>query len=255
MEFLFKRRPTGSVRVGRVHGQGARDCQQDCFGVTDFPSAKKGMLAVVADGMGGLANSEQVSRRLVASLLEGYTPGGDLPPLRQLLMLLRQALLSVAELLREATAKSGSTLVACLLQDNTLSWVAVGDSRLYLWRDGGLIPLNRDHDLAHELTLMAVRGEIGFSEVNTNPRREALTSYVGRDFPAKIDYSPTPLTLLRGDKVVLMSDGVYRALSEAELAVLLAKSASVCEKTITARILEKNLPQQDNFTAVILEIQ
>ena len=140
-----------------------------------------------------------------------------------------------------------------LIEGDGLSWLSVGDSRIYLWRSGGLIQLNRDHDFSHDLTLLALQGDVSLQETDQDPRRENLTSFIGRGFPRKVEWNPEPVSLCSGDKVVLMSDGVYRALSQEEMARCLQGDVSRAARALRAMVTKKALPQQDNFTAVILE--
>ena len=243
----------GGFRTASVHELGARDEQQDAFCIAGLEAPEGGVLAAVADGMGGLVDSGQVSRSLVDALGKGFTPSDEATPARRLQLLFRQALEQVEDLQKGQTAQSGSTLVMGLIQGDGLSWLSVGDSRIYLWRSGGLIQLNRDHDFSHDLTLLALQGDMTLQEADQDPRRENLTSFIGRGFPRKVEWNPEPVSLCTGDKVVLVSDGVYRALSQEEMAGCLQGDASRAARSLRAAVAKKALPQQDNFTAVILE--
>lgn len=245
---------SGMITAASIHELGARDDQQDAFGITGEDSPEQGVLAAVADGMGGLVNSGQVSSALIEGLMEAYAPDSGTAPARQLQLLLIQALGRVEKLMQDSTVQSGSTLVACLVKDNGLSWLNVGDSHIYLWRGGGLVQLNQDHDFHHDLTLLAMQGDMDLSEADSDPRREGLTSYIGKGFPRKVDWNPEPVRLMAGDKVLLVSDGVYRALSQEEIADCLLADARQSVQDLRATINEKNYPQQDNYTAIVLEI-
>lgn len=242
------------ITAASIHELGARDDQQDAFGITGEDSPEQGVLAAVADGMGGLVNSGQVSSALIEGMMEAYAPDSGTAPARQLQMLFIQALGRVEKLMQDSTVQSGSTLVACLVKDNGLSWLNVGDSHIYLWRGGGLVQLNQDHDFHHDLTLLAMQGDMDLSEADSDPRREGLTSYIGKGFPRKVDWNPEPVRLMAGDKVLLVSDGVYRALSQEEIADCLLADARQSVQDLRATINEKNYPQQDNYTAIVLEI-
>lgn len=250
----FPRRPSGCrLRTASVHELGERDEQQDAFCIAGLEMPESGVLAAVADGMGGLVDSGQVSRSLIDALGGSFAPDNETPPARQLQLLFRQALEQMENLWKGQTARSGSTLVMGLIQRDGLSWLSVGDSRIYLWRSGGLIQLNRDHDFSHDLTLFALQGDMTLQEADQDPRRENLTSFIGRGFPRKVEWNPEPVALCAGDKVVFVSDGVYRALSQEEMAGCLQGDASRAARSLRAAVAKKALPQQDNFTAVILE--
>ena len=252
------RKPTQSSNAavcgyGILHEQGRRDSQQDAFCVTG--QEPSGILAAVADGMGGLVNSGAVSEALTETLAEEFTPDPRFPPARQLQIAFQQAVGKVDALLRDHPSRSGSTLVACLVQNGALSWLSVGDSRIYLWRDGGPIQLNREHNFFHDLTLLALQGDLTFEEADADPRRENLTSYIGWGFPRSIEWNEDPVSLLPGDQILLVSDGVYRALSQDELASCLYKStAQRSAQSMHALIQKKDFSNQDNYTGIVLKI-
>ena len=133
--------------------------------------------------------------------------------------------------------------------------MSVGDSRIYLWRDGGLIQLNREHNFFHDLTLLALQGDLTFEEADADPRCENLTSYIGWGFPRSIEWNEDPVSLLPGDQILLVSDGVYRALSQDELASCLYKStAQRSAQSMHALIQKKDFSNQDNYTGIVLKI-
>ena len=145
--------------------------------------------------------------------------------------------------------------MVCLIRSDSLSWLSVGDSRIYLWRGGGLVQLNQGHDFRRNLTLPAFQGDLRLEEADRDPRRENLTSFIGRGFPRKVDWNPEPVKLLPGGKVLLVSDGVYRALSQAELADCLEGGADTAADAIRSAVRKKRFPQQNNYTAVILVVE
>jgi len=255
MGFFRNKTPNGKISTGTVHEIGARESQQDSFSVCGSDCAENGIFAMVADGMGGLVNSGELSHAVVSAVNDAYAPGALTSEKEQLLVLLKRAIDKAAELTAQQNYQSGTTFVACILRHGKLSWVSVGDSRLYLWRNGGLIQMNRDHDFAHDLQTMTLSGQITWQEAENNPRRESLTSYIGRNFPRYVDFNAEPVTLLKGDRVILMSDGIYRALSQREISRCLGKRAARCAAGMKRLIRKKNLAQQDNYTAVILEVK
>ncbi len=243
------------IRTGVVHEIGARESQQDAWGMAGGGEAGEEMLAVVADGMGGLADSGQVSKEILSAMQEAYDPKEDTPPDRKLKQLLMLAGERVDRMLAGSGRKSGSTLAACIIRGHSLFWLSVGDSRIYLSRGGGVIALSQDHDFRQDLDLLAMQGEISFEEAETDPRKESLTSYIGNGFPRKVGYNKEPLILHRGDKVLIVSDGIYRALTQEELAVCLRGNAGAAASRIRREIGRKALKGQDNYTALILEIR
>ena len=146
-------------------------------------------LYVVSDGMGGHQSGEVASSiaartvgALVNSSLIGPLVSGD-PVARDpntCAHLLRQAVLEanrrISDLARERHSDLGTTTVAGLLIGNQLTVVNVGDSRAYLYRDGQLTVLTRDHSLVMQLVMA---GQIALEDIYTHPRRNEIYRALG----------------------------------------------------------------------------
>lgn len=240
------------ITVGKLHEQGGRKSQQDCFAVSpEELVSTHGLLAVVADGMGGLADGDKVSQTAVASILDGFFSAQGEPE-QILLALAENANRAVNRLLGPNIGKSGSTLVAGLIREGRFHYISVGDSRICLYRDGVLYQLNREHVYRHELSIQAVNGVGTLHEAAAHPKAAGLTSYLGMGQLKYIDIPAQPVTVRPGDKFILMSDGVYNALSEAELSQALSGTATQAAEELGRMIREKAYQNQDNYTAVIL---
>ncbi len=241
------------VQVAKLHEQGARRNQQDCFAVspTEFAD-RQGLLAIVADGMGGLEHGERVSQAAVSAALNGFfTASGSHEQV--LLDLLGRAVNDVDALLGpEGLTRSGSTMVMGLLRDELFDFISVGDSRICLLRDGALYELNREHTYKAELAAKAASGAIELREVYEHPKRGGLTSYLGMGDIKYVDMPTRALPVRDGDKIVLMTDGVYNAVSDKELVTALSGANPADE--LRAIISSKGYTNQDNYTAVVLSI-
>ena len=245
-----------SLQVGKLHAQGAREGQQDCFSVSPEDLCQShGLLAVVADGMGGLEDGDQVSQTAVSAVMNAFfSLPTETAPQQLLLTLLQHANSAVNYLLGvERIGQAGSTLVAGLLKDGRFHFLSVGDSRVCLFRNGQLTQLNREHIYRHELELRAVNGEGTLEEAGTHPRAAGLTSYLGMGQLRLVDQPDQPVTAQPGDRFLLMSDGVYNALSEQELCLALALDAQEAADAIGRAVEARGWPGQDNYTAVIVQ--
>lgn len=242
-----------SVSIGKLHAPGGRENQQDSFSVS-APELMQthGLLAVVADGMGGLADGDQMSQSAVTAIMElFYCLQGD--PDRILLMLVERATQAVNERLGEDRySMSGSTLAAGLIKDGAFHYVSVGDSRICLYRDGFLYQLNREHVFLQELEIQAVNHEISWEAADAHPRAKGLTSFLGMGSLKYVDIPAEAVQIRPGDKFILMSDGVYNSVSREELMQQLDQPAEQAAEGIGKLIEEKNLSGQDNYTAVII---
>ena len=243
------------IKIGNAQDIGAREEQQDSFGISNIDDqviSERGILAVVADGMGGMSNGSQYSRLTVQSALQSFNT--EMPEKDDETTLLR-VLKRVTDAVSNAGLEDGgSTLIAALIHNQMLHFISIGDSRIYLMRNGGLIQLNREHVYGRELDDMVANGLKDADEAAADPQRAALTSYIGIPTEMKVDRNIRPIPLYSGDKIILMSDGVYGYIPEDEMKELLFNEPMAAAEAIRNAILAKQYPHQDNMTIVILEI-
>ena len=248
------KRGTTGFDFAKVHGQGARRYQQDSHGMTPVMNGE-GVFAIVADGMGGLSGGEQVSQQIVMQALNhmaDITSGQARIALPEMLSRINGAVNKM--LGPDGLYKSGSTLVAVLVVRDRLRWISVGDSRIYLYRDGWMNQLTQDHDLLQEWMPDILSGKRSYAEALADPEGKKLTSFIGMGELKYIDSCTSPIRILPGDRIVLMSDGVYNAVPAETMADILRKNPDVQR---AAGMLHKAVraaanPHQDNYTAEIL---
>lgn len=240
--------------IGKVHGIGGRDYQQDSLGHTRVLNGS-GILAIVADGMGGLSNGEQVSQQIV---MDGLGYGAAMTGLSEgnpLLGMVGQINTNVNRMLGpEGIYKCGSTLIAVLVAQDQFHWVSVGDSRIYLYREGYVNQLNTDHDLFQQWMPEILAGTRSYVQAARNPDGRKLTSFIGMGELKYVDYSRQPIDLRQGDRLVLVTDGVYGTVPPEQLADILKANPEVSDaaKVLERRIRDARMPHQDNYTALIL---
>lgn len=241
----------GGVTVEKLHEQGARSGQQDCFFVSPVEEAA-GLLAIVADGMGGLADGDKVSQAAVSAMAQGFYHVKGTPQ-QVLLQLAAQANAAVNGLLgEEGLYRSGSTLTAGLIRDGAFHYLSIGDSRIALYRGGVLYQLNREHIYRNELYVNYVNGNETLEGAAGHPKAAGLTSFLGMGELKYIDLPAESIGVLPGDRFLLMSDGVYNALSPLELKEALSKGPGEAAQALDSAIKAKGYQNQDNYTAVIL---
>lgn len=148
---------------------------------------------------------------------------------------------------------SGTTLVSVHIQENRLHWLSVGDSGVYLCRNGGVFQLNREHTCLNQLLLQELDREVIEKErALTDPDAPRLTAFVGMDRLAAADLSLRPLALERGDALLLCSDGISGVLAPAELLEAMTMDPEEGCSLLERMVLEKNVPEQDNYTGVLI---
>ena len=235
---------------------GARDYQEDAFLITrlsDSTGARSASLVIVADGMGGHAAGNVASNMATQTFNKHLTSHF---PASNMSTVLREAVLqannSIAETVRETAALKGMgcTLVASVIDDTELRWVSVGDSHLYLVRDGVVHKKNADHSYGGFLNRMAEQGkaiepEAGFS-------RNMLMSALTGDEIADIDCPETSVELQAGDRVIIASDGLD-TLNHGKILSSLERCASAkeCVDALLKAVQDAKMPRQDNTTVVV----
>jgi len=241
------------VQLGVAQHIGKRSDQQDSWWSSQAEdAASRGLLAVVADGMGGMANGGAISQMAVRTIAQGFTslPMDKNPPL-QLVRLAGSAHRAICSM--PSAGSGGSTLVMAYVLGDSLYTLSIGDSRIYLLRDHTLMQLNREHNYAVELDEKAALGEIPLEAALNDPQRKALTSYLGMDGLNRIDRTVRPFPLRDGDRIALMSDGVFGTIGDGELKNLLELPPEIAAQEIQQAVLRKNAPRQDNMTVIVVQ--
>ena len=248
---------TFDIAGGQIDG--ARDYQEDAFLVTRIgdSSGKKGIsLIIVADGMGGHAAGNVASNMAVQTFNKHLTSAYPTPEISKALRAaVLQANQSIAETVRETAALKGMgcTLVSTVIDDKQFRWASVGDSHIYLARNGELIKQNADHSYGGFLARMAAQGkniepEAGFS-------RNMLMSALTGDDIAEIDCPERAVDLQGGDRLVIASDGLDTLSSSKILSFLnKADSAKGCVEVILKGVQDARMPRQDNTTVVVVMV-
>lgn len=242
------------LKFGNSQHIGGRNRQEDSFGFSDLTDderiSKHGVCAVISDGMGGLADGRKVSEHTVMRVLDFFESMGDESCLwTEMEDFIRKLNAEVCSVYCEnGKPGAGATLVILIIRGDKAYWFTVGDSRLYLLRRGHLYQINEDHDYANKLLESYIEEKISWEQAVHDSQREALTSYIGCPVIEKTDRNIKAFALQDGDRFLLMTDGVYRTLSETEILQRQnLQPQKMCDRLIDDAV-SKNLPGQDNMT-------
>lgn len=247
-----------SYQVSSLQGIGQRERQEDAFLVVNgddvFEMGQEGLFAVVADGMGGMKDGGLASRTAVENLQRAFR---EMDRDADLAGQLFQSVIRAGGQVRERLGgDGGSTAVACLIFGEQLYFVSVGDSYLYLKRDGELYRLNREHTYRSRLYLEEIRsGGIDPKPAEEAEEAAALVQFLGMDGMEadELDGFRRPYPLKDGDVLLLCSDGAAGVLTDEQILDCLKwpKPAEICAN-LEAGILKRGLRFQDNYTAVVI---
>ncbi len=248
-----------SVAISSIIGD--REDQQDSFG---YSLSENGGMIVVCDGMGGYDCGRAASDTAVRTFISDY--GAGIPDDQIVPSLLNSArdgdekIASMTDAAGEPV-QSGSTCVAVVVRGGKLYWCSVGDSRAYLMRGDAFIQLTLDQNYETVLTEKLNAGLITAEEYESElPQGGALVSYLGIGALALIDHSDEPIALNPKDKIVIMTDGLYKILSDSEIGNILrnfreSKDALLALNMKAARIASKAGKARDNTTIAIISVK
>lgn len=245
-----------SYQCGSIQGIGEREYQEDALALVNADDVTKirqeGLLAMVADGMGGLEHGALASTAGIQTITQDFLSMDRTQPLEpQLTQSLLHAAQVVYDMLR---GNGGSTMIACILFDEQLYYAGAGDSFLYLLRQGKLIRINREQNVGHRRYLELIRrGQMDVCATEGIHQAHAVTNFLGIDRMKEMDCLCSALPLMDDDVLLLCSDGVGGVLSPQEIcACLSVPNANEAALALQSRIVAKNEPHQDNFTAVVI---
>lgn len=245
-----------SYQCAGVQGMGSREQQEDAYAILNAADVTRigteGLLALVADGMGGMRSGAHASNHAIAVVSEDFRILNREEPLEpQLAGCIDHAGEEVYAMLQ---GTGGSTMIACLLYQQQLYYAGVGDSYLYLLRRRELIRLNREQNVLHRNYLNLIRsGSMDPALAKRDRESQAVTQFLGIDRLEDVDWLRRALPLEDGDVLLLCSDGVGGVLTRQEVQECLTlKNANDACGALRDAVLGKQLPHQDNFTAVVI---
>lgn len=261
---MIWRSPEPRYDVASGLSQGGRDYQEDAI-VTDFPFGMDSGVAVLADGMGGHEAGDVASKIVITQVFtelkfrsaqfahtEDQITDGFVSAATNANKAIRDYVVA-----NPRAAGMGATLVALVMVENRMFWLSVGDSPLYVLRNGTLTQLNEDHSLAPQIDFMVEQGLISKRQAREHPDRNCLTSVIMGRKIAKSDCPVAPFELQMGDIVLLSSDGL-QYLGEDMLQKVLhryrrRKSSEIAGHLLDA-ISELDDPDQDNVSFSVIKL-
>jgi serine/threonine protein phosphatase PrpC len=242
-----------------------RKNNEDSFGywepVDDLQFRHKGRLVVVADGMGGYEGGQEASRLAVETLVAAYRDfSGDDPEaaLVEALQAAHQQIRTYSFAHPELRGMGTTCTAAAIVRGehgdppyDTLYYVHVGDTRLYLIRHGHITRVTRDHSYVGRLV---ESGMISAEEAETHPQRNILTAALGTNPELIMDFPEEPQSLQPEDVLLICSDGLWGQVRDVEL--VRAVENNTAEKAGRELIdLARERGGPDNITVAILRLQ
>jgi serine/threonine protein kinase len=232
------------VRVGQFSDKGVKEENQDSLGFS-VPSnlvtlENKGVACALADGISSSAAGKQASQACVTGFISDYYSTPDSWSVKQsggkVLTAINTWLHGQSNQYKDASRGLASTFSAMVIKSTTAHLFHVGDSRIYLYRDGELEQLTTDH------------------RIRIDDTKEYLGRAFGVDYCLDIDYKS--LTVEAGDRFLFTTDGVHDVISHKQLRTLMgdnSKHLDALAERICRQAIEQN--SLDNVSCQILEVE
>lgn len=235
---------------------GTREYQQD-YGYLYADGEKT--FGILCDGMGGLEGGERASKTAVERMAEDFQRK---QPRRQILdFFVEEVHKTDKEVagLRDRNGRNmraGTTMLAALMSNGRLSFLSVGDSKIYLIRGMKIQAITPEHNyrlkLNEDLEMGRITSEKYRIEIDT-PKAEALISFIGMNGVTRI-YTNT-IALEKGDIVLMCSDGLYKCMSDEQILAMVRDNDIDMEMAADRLLImsEKCARRgQDNTTVILM---
>lgn len=247
--------------------QGRREYQQDAVYVTPSKkfaaNRKTRVMAVVCDGMGGMADGGKASRTAIQMMINGFQNVQNQPQMN-IPGFFRSAIVTIdktiASFPKENGRGSGTTMVAAIAEENKLYLASVGDSRIYIIRENNnqteMRQITRDHNYWLRLQEMVAQGKMTQEEAMGKRQKEALISFLGIGNVSLMDISTEPIPMQYGDIVMLCSDGITKTLPDHQIKSIILDDKNPIEQKAVQLVeaaIHGNTHSQDNTSVAILQ--
>lgn len=242
------------IELAVLSRQGGRASNQDACG---HWRSEQRLCCVVADGAGGHGGGDVASKLVVRHIIDQ----ASLAPLTRAdevhdLLFDANAHLRRHQSESDSTRDMHSTVVALFvdLDGREALWGHAGDSRLYLFRDGGVLSHTRDHSVVQA---MVDAGMLMPEQVRTHPRRSELQSAIGsRPEDLLVSTAPRPWPIEPRDAFLLCTDGLWEYVDEAEMCSSLGEAADPTawlarlEELVLLHAAQAGKSGHDNFSGI-----
>lgn len=244
-----------SYTIGAFSDIGGRNYQEDRLLVTE---REEHLLLTVCDGMGGANGGALASQTVVDQLYALFMKDDITVPsvfYRNCVDILDACVFFLTDE-NQQRMQAGTTIVSVIVSEYGMDWLSIGDSRLYIMRQGELVQISTDHNYREELLELLSVNHITEEQFQAEKDKHlALTSYLGIGGIQRMDISNESLQLCPGDLVLLATDGLYNSVSIPSLLTYGDQSVEELMRDITKKINECHNSEQDNTSFILIKYE
>lgn len=225
-----------------------RPLNEDAYYVSEPDSAGM-MLAIVADGMGGHNAGEIASGKAVGIVQKDVAEQSDKSAREILVKAVDDANREIYEMSKNKKSLSGmgTTMTACVAENNNVTAVQVGDSRLYRIRKDSITQITKDHSLVE---MLVESGEITKEEAKSHPQKNIITRAVGTDKTVESDVYE--FKTKKDDVILLCSDGLVNMVEDETILSIINTSKNLEEAANNLVLNAETAGGTDNITVILI---
>lgn len=256
---IFEEREGFSIAI--FSSIGDREEQQDCAG---YSLGYESGMVVLCDGMGGHQDGKTASKLAVKTMLEEGDKGSLGANSHEVLCHAAKVADKAVHGISDENGvwkKAGSTLTAVIINSKSMYWLSVGDSRIYLSRNGVISQLNTDHIYSKVLDERLRRSEITMEKYSDEiSDGDALISFLGLGELELIDGNSDPIYLQPDDKILMMSDGLYKIMQDKDIASVIDNFTNTADALRALEykvrtIAKHDFLSRDNMTLALIKVK
>lgn len=231
---------------------GNREVQEDEYGIAE---TEEGLLAVMADGMGKHYGGKIAARTAVQVFLDMFE---DRNAFYNPQYSFRKAFQGAnREILNQMDDnQGGASVAAAMLKDRRLYYAVVGNVKIAVYRNRELVPVSTGHTVNVLARQKYEAGKLTREEAVTLLGRHRLYNFVGQDGFKDIEFFDTPISLNRGEYVLLMSDGLYETARWKDIEDCLEGEGDCRQKAFRLiELVNKSLEEdKDNAAVIVIKV-
>ncbi len=210
--------------------------------------------AVVCDGMGGANGGSTASRIAAETIAEQLKELYNIEKYRDDMEKLIKTAVAIANqrvydmsLKVYSLSGMGTTVVVAVVKDEAVHIVHAGDSRAYIYENGSLQQITKDHSMVQELVDI---GQITQEEARNHPNKNIITRALGTRENLKTDYNDVKFD--KDSVLLICTDGLSNYLTDEDIAVFINESRG---EELVGRLVEraKMMGGSDNITVAVIE--
>jgi protein phosphatase len=225
-----------------------KEYNEDSIGIKKL---EDGLLCVVCDGLGGGIAGERASNLCVESIINYFSISDEknyLTMIRESIYLANAVLIEISSS-REELNGMATTSDVFFLNNHSLYWGHIGDSRIYRLLNGKLHQLTKDHSLIQQ---MVDGGYMSISKASRHPSKNVIMNALGKNLSIDIDVSKTIINPEDKNRFMICSDGVNAVLENSEIEEILnIEDLDDCLNIVDKKVQSGGYP--DDYSVILIE--